>query len=85
MSYDHVKDRTSSSVGSDEDDGVLFDETISAYSQRRKRAQAFLSETLIESQRKTFRSYTHGPQWSTIAEDTPAGKSDISRHDTRYI
>jgi hypothetical protein len=69
MSYDQVKDRTSSAVGTEEDGGVLFDETIAAYSARRKRAEEFLSETLIESHRKAFRAYIQRPQWSTIAED----------------
>jgi hypothetical protein len=71
MSYDHVRDRTSAAVGKEEDGGVLFDETIAAYSQRRKRAQEFLSEALVESHRKSFKAYLHRPQWSTIADDAP--------------
>ncbi|KAL2151346.1 hypothetical protein VTH82DRAFT_6444 [Thermothelomyces myriococcoides] len=55
MSYDHVRDKTSAAVGKEEDGGVLFDETIAAYSQRRKRAEEFLSEALIESHRKAFK------------------------------
>ncbi|KAK4179356.1 putative RAD50-interacting protein 1 [Triangularia setosa] len=70
MSYDHVRDRTSAAVGKeDNDNGVLFDETIAAYSQRRKRAQEFLSEALAESHRKAFRAYLHRPQWSTISDE----------------
>ncbi|KAK0721484.1 TIP-1 family-domain-containing protein [Apiosordaria backusii] len=70
MSYDHVRDRTSAAVGKeDNDSGVLFDETIAAYSQRRKRAQEFLSEALVDSHRKAFKAYLHRPQWSTIADD----------------
>ncbi|KAK3346774.1 TIP-1 family-domain-containing protein [Lasiosphaeria hispida] len=69
MSYEQVKDRTSSAVGTEEDDGVLFDETIAAYSARRKRAEEFLSEALIKEHRKAFRAYLQRPQWSTIAED----------------
>ena len=75
MSYDHVKGRTSSTVGTEDDGGVLFDETIAAYSARRKRAEEFLSEALVESQRKAFRAYLQRPQWSTIAEDASAGDS----------
>ncbi|KAK4098701.1 hypothetical protein N658DRAFT_499155 [Parathielavia hyrcaniae] len=71
MSYEHVRDRTSAAVGKEEDSGVLFDETIAAYSQRRKRAQEFLAEALVESHRKAFKAYLHRPQWSTIAEDSP--------------
>ena len=69
MSYDQVKGRTSAAVGSEEDGGVLFDETIAAYSQRRKRAEEFLSEALVSSQRKAFKAYLHRPHWSTIADD----------------
>jgi hypothetical protein len=69
MSYDQVKGRTSAAVGSEEDGGVLFDETIAAYSQRRKRAEEFLSDALVGSQRKAFKAYLHRPQWSTIADD----------------
>jgi hypothetical protein len=73
MSYDHVRDRTSSTVGTADDSGVLFDETIAAYSQRRKRAEEFLSEALIDSHRKAFKAYLHRPQWSTVADDTTPG------------
>jgi RAD50-interacting protein 1 len=59
-------------VGAEEDDGVLFDETIAAYSARRKRAEELLTEALVESQRKAFRAYLQRPQWSTIAEDASA-------------
>ncbi|KAJ4292996.1 hypothetical protein N0V88_005660 [Collariella sp. IMI 366227] len=74
MSYDHVRDRTSSAVGSstEADSGVLFDETIAAYSQRRTRAAEFLSDALVDSHRKAFKAYLHRPQWSTIADDAAA-------------
>ncbi|KAK0649415.1 TIP-1 family-domain-containing protein [Cercophora newfieldiana] len=75
MSYDHVRGRTSSTVGTEDDDGVLFDETIAAYSARRKRGEEFLSEALVESQRKAFRAYLLRPRWSTIAEDLAAADS----------
>jgi hypothetical protein len=74
MTYNQVRDRTSAAVGTEEDGGVLFDETIAAYSQRRKRAEEFLSEALIESHRKVFKAYLHRPQWSTIAEDSSASE-----------
>ncbi|EAQ83252.1 hypothetical protein CHGG_09656 [Chaetomium globosum CBS 148.51] len=70
MSYDHVRDKTSAAVGKENDDnGILFDETIAAYSQRRKRAEEFISEALVETHRKVFKAYLHRPQWSTIADD----------------
>lgn len=78
MSYDQVRDRTSAAVGSEDDGGVLFDETIAAYSQRRKRAQEFLSEALVESHRKAFKAYLHRPQWSTVAEDASTGEQPVT-------
>ena len=39
MSHEAVKDRISSAVGTDEDTGLLFEETIAAYTFRRKTAE----------------------------------------------
>ncbi|KAF4979514.1 hypothetical protein FZEAL_4282 [Fusarium zealandicum] len=68
MSYDDVKDRTSAAVGQQREDGALFDETISAYSMRRKAAQELLVGALIESHGKAFRAYSSRVQWTTIGE-----------------
>lgn len=70
MSHDEVKDRTSQTVGSDEDGGVLFDETIKAYSARRKTAQEWLTAAVQDSQAKAFRPYIQRTQWTTISEDS---------------
>ncbi|KAH8880360.1 hypothetical protein GQ53DRAFT_891306 [Thozetella sp. PMI_491] len=70
MSYDDVKDRTSPAVGSEEDGGALFDETIEAYSERRKRAREFLSDAVVESHQKAFRAYLQRPQWTTVSDET---------------
>ena len=75
MSYDHVKDRISSVVGTEDDSGVLFDETISAYTMRRKRAQEFLTQTLIQNQKKAFAPYLKRPQWSTILDEPTSGEA----------
>ncbi len=72
MSYDQVRDRTSSAVGSEDDGGMLFDETIAAYSLRRKAAQEFLASAMTESHHKAFRPYLQRPQWTTIIEDPSA-------------
>ncbi|KAH8903674.1 hypothetical protein BR93DRAFT_930830 [Coniochaeta sp. PMI_546] len=72
MSYDHVKDRTSSVVGTEDDGGALFDETIAAYSLRRQRAQEFLVDAVVESDHKAFYAYLKRPQWTTINEDPAA-------------
>ncbi len=78
MSYDDVKDRTSSAVGTDDDGGVLFDETIQAYSERRERAREFLSEAVAESHQKAFKAYLQKPQWTTINDDSaPGGLSGL--------
>ncbi|RYP33753.1 hypothetical protein DL767_004620 [Monosporascus sp. MG133] len=70
MSHDHVKNRTSAAVGSDGDGGILFDETIAAYSNRRKIAEQYLVTALISSHQKAFRPYLVKPQWSSINGDT---------------
>ncbi|KXH68727.1 RINT-1 family protein [Colletotrichum salicis] len=68
MSYEEVKDRTSSAVGSEANDGVLFDETIAAYSLRRKTAQEFLVNALADSHYKAFRAYATRTHWTTISD-----------------
>ncbi|KXH29708.1 RINT-1 family protein [Colletotrichum nymphaeae SA-01] len=68
MSYEEVKDRTSAAVGSEANDGVLFDETIAAYSLRRKTAQEFLVNALADSHYKAFRAYATRTHWTTISD-----------------
>ena len=68
MSYEHVKDRTSSTVGLEEDGGILFDETIAAYSMRRQAAQGLLIAAVIDSHQKAFRPYFSRAQWTTIVD-----------------
>ncbi|KAI1822449.1 RINT-1 family protein [Xylaria intraflava] len=67
ISQEAVKDRISSAVGTDEDTGILFDETIAAYSARRKTAEEYLVSALIDSHQKAFRPYLSKPQWTTIS------------------
>jgi hypothetical protein len=81
MTYEQVKDRTSSAVGTEEDDGVLFDETIAAYRQRRQRAQDFLVDAVVESHQKAFSAYLKRPQWTTINEDPSASKLETYLED----
>ncbi|OHF01245.1 RINT-1 family protein [Colletotrichum orchidophilum] len=68
LSYKEVKDRTSAATGSEADDGVLFDETIAAYSLRRKTAQEFLVNALADSHYKAFRAYATRTHWTTISD-----------------
>lgn len=69
LSYEQVKDKTSSSVGLDGDGGILFDETIVSYSARRKAAETYLISALVASQQKAFRSYLSKTEWSIIGDD----------------
>ncbi|KAI1112879.1 RINT-1 family protein [Nemania sp. NC0429] len=78
MSHEHVKDRISSAVGTNEDTGILFDETIAAYSARRKTAEEFLVSALIDSHQKAFRPYLGKPQWTTISSDLEIDPSQLA-------
>ncbi|TLD29102.1 hypothetical protein PspLS_03343 [Pyricularia sp. CBS 133598] len=69
LSYDNVKDKTSASIGDDGDGGVIFDETIAAYSARRKAARDFLVSALVDSHQEAFRPYLKRTQWTTISDD----------------
>ncbi|KAF3763655.1 hypothetical protein M406DRAFT_279700 [Cryphonectria parasitica EP155] len=70
MSHDEVRGRTSQSVGSTGDGGILFDETIKAYAARRQQAQDWLIAAVQDSQSKAFRPYIQRTQWLTISEDS---------------
>lgn len=78
MSYDDVKDRTSTAVGQHSDQGALFDETVAAYVARRKAAQELLIGALVESHNKAFRSYSHRVEWTTVGEAAVLGMSLLS-------
>jgi RAD50-interacting protein 1 len=77
MSYDEVKDRTSPAVGSDDEEGMLFDETISAYSMRRKASLDFLVDALTESLNKAFKPYITRTRWTPISDDSTASESKL--------
>ncbi|KAI0433177.1 RINT-1 family protein [Xylaria sp. FL1042] len=78
MSHEAVKDRISSAVGTDGDTGILFDETIAAYSFRRKTAEEYLVSALIDSHQKAFRPYLGKPQWTTISSDMNPEPSQLA-------
>ncbi|TGJ87787.1 hypothetical protein E0Z10_g960 [Xylaria hypoxylon] len=78
MSHEDVKDRISSAVGTDGDTGILFDETIAAYSSRRKAAEEYLVSALIDSHQKAFRPYLSKPQWTTISSDLNIDPSQLA-------
>lgn len=72
MSHDEVKGRTSQTVGTGEDGGILFDETIKAYTERRTAAQDLLTEAVIRSHADAFRAYIQRAHWTVVSEDTAA-------------
>ncbi|KAI1441588.1 TIP-1 family-domain-containing protein [Annulohypoxylon stygium] len=78
MSYENVKDKTSSTVGSDGDGGILFDETIAAYTNRRKNAEEYLVSALNDSHQKAFRPYVAKAHWTTISDGTHVEASQLS-------
>merc|ERR1711977_179873 len=67
MSFDEVKDRTSSAMG-EGDDGGVFDEMITAYSHRRRAAQDLLVSALAESHSKAFTTYGRRAQFTTVGD-----------------
>lgn len=73
MSYNDVKNRTSATGGEESDGGALFDETIAAYSHRRKAGQDLLVGALVESQSKAFRAYCTRVQWTTVGDTAVLG------------
>ncbi|PHH52784.1 hypothetical protein CFIMG_003822RA [Ceratocystis fimbriata CBS 114723] len=74
VSVEQVKDRISTAVDSETREGVLFDETIMAYTHRKKLAHELLVGAIVESHNKALRLYTGRLQWTTLLEDT----ADIS-------
>ncbi|PFH61966.1 hypothetical protein XA68_15628 [Ophiocordyceps unilateralis] len=52
----------------DGDESGIFDETVSAYTMRRKAAEELLIGALADSHSKAFRAYLHQAQWTTVGE-----------------
>lgn len=69
MSLEQVKDRTSNAVGSDSDDGGMFDETIAAYRLRQKAAADYLVSALTYSHNKAFRAYLGRTHWTPTSDE----------------
>lgn len=72
----NVVGRVPSSLGEDADDSGIFDETVSAYSSRRKAAEQLLVQALADSHAKALRTYVNKVQWTTVGDaavlDDPA-------------
>ncbi|RFU80581.1 rint-1 family [Trichoderma arundinaceum] len=67
-SGDDIKERTVAAVDGGDENGAIFDETIVAYTNRRKAGEELLVGALIESHSKALRAYTHNVQWTTVGE-----------------
>ncbi|KAL9130908.1 MAG: hypothetical protein Q9217_001011 [Psora testacea] len=67
MSVEHVAERTSSAVGSEEDTGALFDETASAYRQLRVRTEDVMQDKFVSTLRETLRPYARINPWSSLS------------------
>lgn len=67
MSIEDVAERTSSTVGSHDDNtGALFDETAGAYKRLRVRTESIMQETLIHHLRESLRPYGRIKPWSSL-------------------
>lgn len=67
MTIEDVAERTSSTVGSQDDNtGALFDETAGAYRRLRVRTESIMQETLIHHLRESLRSYGRIKPWSSL-------------------
>lgn len=76
MTVEDVADRTSSTVGSEEDSGALFDETAGAYRRLRVRTEGFIQDMLIQSSLEALRPYGRINPWSSLAsEDSEKSES----------
>lgn len=74
MSFDEVKEKTSSVMGEYKGTGALFDEMIAAYSRRQDAAQTLLISALESSHNESFRNYTHNAKFTTVGDMSTIGE-----------
>lgn len=74
MSFDEVKEKTSSAMGQYKGTGALFDEMIEAYSRRQDAAQNLLILALENSHNESFRKYTHHATFTTVGDMSTIGE-----------
>ncbi len=58
MSLQAVAERTSATVGSEEESGALFDETAGAYRRLRVRTEEVMVDLLVQNMREALRPYS---------------------------
>lgn len=69
MSVEDVAERTSSTVGSQEESGALFDETAGAYRRLRIRTESIMQDALIHTIRDSLRPYSRINPWSAFSTE----------------
>lgn len=69
MSVEEVAERTSSTVGSHEESGALFDETAGAYRRLRIRSESIMQDALIHTIRDCLRPYSRINPWSALSSE----------------
>ena len=67
MSVEHIAQRTSNTVGSEEDTGALFDETAGAYRQLRMQTEDAIHNKLTANLRNALRPYGRINPWSSLS------------------
>ncbi|MCJ1477058.1 hypothetical protein MMC13_005729 [Lambiella insularis] len=76
MSVEDVAERTSSVVGSQDDDsGALFDETARAYRRLRIRSEGLIQESLVHNIERSLRPYTRINPWSSLNSESVSASS----------
>ncbi|KAK7528074.1 TIP-1 family-domain-containing protein [Phyllosticta citriasiana] len=70
-----VAERTSSTVGTDDEAGALFDETASAYNRLRVRSESVIIDVLVSNIREALRPYTRVNPWTTLSTATGSSSS----------
>ena len=70
MSVEDIAERTSSTVGSEEASGALFDETAGAYRSLRMRTEGILQGMLIYNLRESIRPYSRVNPWSSLSSES---------------
>lgn len=69
MTLGDVKDVISSSLGSDEDGGGMFDESVSTFKALRSKAEQLIIQAIKYAYPTSLRPYFHKPQWTTITNE----------------
>ncbi|RDW63962.1 hypothetical protein BP5796_10464 [Coleophoma crateriformis] len=69
MTLGDVKDVISSSLGSDEDGGGMFDESVATFKSLRSKAEQLIIQAIKYAYPTSLRPYFHKPQWTTITSE----------------